>query len=94
MAACNFGFFFPLLVVAVYRLPGGVAAAMGGLQPLLVALLSALVTGRRPRTVDVAVGFVAALGVGLVVLRPGAGSTPSGCWRRPAPTSPSPWAWC
>ena len=49
LAACNFGFFFPLLVVAVYRLPGGVAAAMGGLQPLLVALLSALVTGRRPR---------------------------------------------
>ena len=32
----NFGFFFPLLVVAVYRLPGGVAAA-GGAAPLLVA---------------------------------------------------------
>ncbi len=78
MAACNFGFFFPLLVVAVYRLPGGVAAAMGGLQPLLVALLSALMTGRRPRTVDLAVGFVAALGVGLVVLRPGAGLDPVG----------------
>ena len=78
MAACNFGIFFPLLVVAVYRLPGGVAAAMGGLQPLLVVLLSALVTGGRPRTVDVAVGFVAALGVGLVVLRPGAGIDPVG----------------
>ena len=78
MAACNFGIFFPLLVVAVYRLPGGVAAAMGGLQPLLVVLLSALVTGARPRKVDVAVGFVAALGVGLVVLRPGAGIDPVG----------------
>ena len=77
MAACNFGIFFPL-VVAVYRLPGGVAAAMGGLQPLLVVLLSALVTGARPRKVDVAVGFVAALGVGLVVLRPGAGIDPVG----------------
>ena len=28
LAACNFAVFFPLLVVAVYRLPGGVAAAV------------------------------------------------------------------
>ena len=39
-ALFNFGIFFPLLVVAVQRLPGGVAAAVGGLQPLLVAGLS------------------------------------------------------
>src|SRR6476469_2793106 len=40
LAVFNFGLFFPLLVAAVYRLPGGVAAALGGLQPLLVAALS------------------------------------------------------
>lgn len=78
LALCNFGLFFPLLVVAVYRLPGGVAAAAGGLQPVLVAALTFVLTGRRPRPVDVAVGVVAALGVALVVVRPGAGIDPVG----------------
>jgi probable blue pigment (indigoidine) exporter len=73
LATCNFGVFFPLLIVAVYRLPGGVAAAFGGLQPLLVAALSWLVAGSRPRARDLVVGVVALVGVGLVALRPGAG---------------------
>lgn len=78
LALFNFGIFFPLLVAAVYRLPGGVAAAVGGLQPLLVAVLSWLFTGRRPRVLDLVVGCVAALGVGLVVIRPGADLDPVG----------------
>ncbi len=73
LALCNFGLFFPLLTVAVYRLPGGVAAAAGGLQPLLVACLSWLVLDQAPRRLDLAVGVAAAVGVGLVVVRPGAG---------------------
>ena len=72
LALFNFGLFFPLLVAAVYRLPGGVAAAVGGLQPLLVAVVAWLVTGRRPPGREVAVGVAAVLGVALVVLRPGA----------------------
>ena len=71
LAACNFALFFPLLTVAGYRLPGGVAAAVGGLQPLLVTGLSWPLNGRRPRAGDVALGSVAALGVGMVVIRPG-----------------------
>jgi len=78
LALFNFGIFFPLLVVAVYRLPGGVAAAAGGLQPLLVAALSWQIAGRRPRLLEVAVGCVAALGVALVVIRPSAGLDPVG----------------
>jgi len=74
----NFGLFFPLLVAAAYRLPGGVAAAAGGLQPLLVAGLTWLIAGQRPRALHVAVGGVAALGVALVVIRPGAGLDPAG----------------
>ncbi len=72
LATVNFGLFFPLLAVAVYRLPGGVAAAVGGLQPLLVLALSRLVRGHRPGTRDLAVAVIAAIGVALVVLRPGA----------------------
>jgi len=78
LAAFNFGIFFPLLVIAVYRLPGGVAAAVGGLQPLFVAGLSWLVTGHTPRGLDLAVGCVAAIGVGLVVIHPGADLDPVG----------------
>lgn len=78
LGICNFGLFFPLLFAAVYRLPGGVAAAGGGLQPLLVASLTWLLSGRRPAGRDLAVGVVAAVGVGLVVLRPDAGFDPLG----------------
>jgi len=78
LALFNFGLFFPLLIVAVYRLPGGVAAAAGGLQPLLVATGSWPATGRRPRPRDLAVGLAAAVGVALVVIRPGAGLDPVG----------------
>ena len=72
LAMFNFGIFFPLLSVAVYRLPGGVAAAAGGLQPLLVCTLSWPLAGRRPRTRELAIGCVAVLGVALVAIRPGA----------------------
>jgi probable blue pigment (indigoidine) exporter len=72
LAVFNFGFFFPLLSVAVYRLPGGVAAAVGGMQPLLVCTLSWLLAGRRPRINELAIGCVAVLGVALVAIRPGA----------------------
>ena len=72
LATCNFAVFFPLLVVAVYRLPGGVAAAAGGLQPLLVAGLTWALARRRPPAQELAIGLVAAVGVGLIVVRPGA----------------------
>ena len=78
LALTNFAIFFPLLVVAAQRLPGGVAAAAGGLQPLLVAAGTAAVTGRRPRAVELAVGIVAAAGVALVVVGPGAAFDPVG----------------
>jgi probable blue pigment (indigoidine) exporter len=78
LAMFNFAFFFPLLIVGVYRLPGGVAAAIGGTQPLLVAALSWATTRRRPRSIDLLVGAVAATGVALVVLRRDAGIDPVG----------------
>jgi probable blue pigment (indigoidine) exporter len=78
LSMCNFGLFFPLLIGAVYRLPGGVAAAVGGVQPLLIAGLSRLIGGRRPSGSELAFGIVAVVGVSLVVVRPGAGLDPVG----------------
>lgn len=74
----NFGMFFPLLIVAIYRLPGGVAAAVGGLQPLFVALAGYIVSGVKPKRLDLAIGMVAALGVTMVVVSPGAQIDPIG----------------
>ena len=72
LAVFNFGAFFPLLSVGVYRLPGGVAASVGGLQPLFVAALSWPLAGRKPHARELAIGCVAAIGVALVAIRPGA----------------------
>src|SRR5690242_2577970 len=36
LGALNIGAFFPLLFLAAYRLPGGVAAVLGSVQPLIV----------------------------------------------------------
>lgn len=74
----NVGLFFPLLILAATLLPGGVAAAAGGVQPLLVVGFTALLARRAPAGREIAVGVAAALGVGLVVLRPGAGYDPVG----------------
>jgi probable blue pigment (indigoidine) exporter len=78
LALFNFGIFVPLLIVAVYRLPGGVAAAVGGVQPLFVLLITRLLIGTKPRRFDIAIGTIAVVGVALVVVRPGAAIDPIG----------------
>ena len=69
LGALNIGAFFPLLFVSAYRLPGGMAAAVGSVQPLFVVGLSALLLSRRPAARTLVTGAVAALGVSLVVLQ-------------------------
>ena len=78
LALFNFVAFFPLLIVAVYRLAGGVAASVGGVQPLLVATVSVLLGITRPTRRDLVIGCAAAGGVALVVIRPGAAIDPLG----------------
>ena len=48
LAALNIGFFQALLFVAAYRLPGGLAAVVGAIQPLLVMGLVWSMDGQRP----------------------------------------------
>ncbi|GHG03594.1 ABC transporter permease [Streptomyces albogriseolus] len=69
LGALNIGAFFPLLFLSAYRLPGGLAAVVGSVGPLLVLGLSALLLRRRPALRDVLAGTVAALGVSMVVLK-------------------------
>ncbi|MGA5406044.1 EamA family transporter [Streptomyces lavendulocolor] len=72
LGALNIGAFFPLLFLAAYRLPGGVAAVVGSAGPLFVVGLAALVLGERPTVRALLAAVAAALGVSLVVLRAGA----------------------
>lgn len=70
LGALNFAIFWALLFVSVYRLPGGVAATLGAIQPLIVLVLERVLTGAPIRPVSIFVGFAGVVGVGLLVLTP------------------------
>jgi probable blue pigment (indigoidine) exporter len=78
LGALNIGFFFPLLFIAAERLPGGVAATVGAVQPLLVVLLALPVLGERPTLGRTGWALAGAGGVALVVLTPQADLDPAG----------------
>ncbi|MFH8365787.1 EamA family transporter [Streptomyces sp. NPDC018031] len=69
LGALNIGVFFALLFVAAYRLPGGVAATITALQPLLVAGLAAGLLGERLTRRIVLAGLAGVAGVSVLVLR-------------------------
>src|SRR5690349_11777367 len=78
LGALNFSFFWAMLFVSAYRLPGGVAATVGAVQPLIVIALSRLFLGKPIRPLAVLAGLAGMAGVGLVVLTPKAGLDPVG----------------
>jgi probable blue pigment (indigoidine) exporter len=69
LGALNVGAFFAFLFVAADRLPGGVAAVIGGIQPLLVSVLAARVLRERVPLRAVLAGIAGLAGVALIVLR-------------------------
>lgn len=69
LGTLNIGAFFALLFVAAYRLPGGMAAVLGAIQPLLVAGLSIPLLSQRPSRLTLTAGLVGIGGVALVVLQ-------------------------
>ncbi|WP_441246162.1 EamA family transporter [Kitasatospora sp. McL0602] len=72
LGGLNIGVFFALLFIAAYRLPGGVAAVLGAVQPLIATGLAWPLLGERAGARRVAAGVAGVLGVALVVLRAGA----------------------
>lgn len=78
LGALNFSIFWSLLFVAAYRLPGGVAATLGAIQPLLVILLASVWLGRRIRAQAVVAALIGLGGVALLVLTPEAALDPLG----------------
>ncbi|MDI6101604.1 DMT family transporter [Actinoplanes sp. NEAU-A12] len=78
LGALNIGIFFALLFVTAYRLPGGMAAVLGAVQPLLVAGLSVLLLAERVSLRTVLAGLIGATGVALAVLTSAAHLDPVG----------------
>ena len=78
LGALNFSFFWAMLFVSAYRLPGGVAATVGAVQPLIVLALSRTVMGTVVRPLSVLAGLAGIGGVALLVLTPAASLDPIG----------------
>lgn len=72
LGGLNIGLFQALLFVAAYRLPGGVAATAGAIQPLLVVLFSWPLLAEKPSRPSVLAAIAGFVGVGLLVLGPSA----------------------
>ncbi|MFI1047204.1 DMT family transporter [Streptomyces griseoruber] len=67
LGVCNIGAFFALLFVAAYRLPGGIAALIGSLQPLVVLGLAAVLLRERAQGRHLVACLLGTSGVGLLV---------------------------
>ena len=78
LGGLNFSFFWALLFVSAYRLPGGVAATVGAVQPLIVIALSRAFLGSQIRLLAIIAGLLGIAGVALLVLTPKASLDPIG----------------
>ncbi|PKU24701.1 EamA family transporter [Telmatospirillum siberiense] len=78
LGALNFSIFWAMLFVAAYRLPGGVAATVGAIQPLIVVFLARALLGRPIRRLSLLAAGAGIAGVALLVLTPAAAIDPLG----------------
>lgn len=70
LGALNIGVFQALLFVAAYRLPGGLAAVLGAIQPLLVIVLAWVADGRSPAQTTLWSAVAGILGMAVLLLSP------------------------
>lgn len=94
ISALNIGLFQSLLFVAAERLPGGLAAVLGAVQPLLVMGLNWAIDRRAPAKVTLWAALAGVAGMTVLLISPktvfdpvgiaaallGAGSMASGVW--------------
>ena len=71
LAILNIACFQTLLFIAAYRLPGGIAALIGSIQPVLVMLFIWFVQSIRPAGQTVLASLFAILGMYLLLNAPG-----------------------
>ncbi|UGT40379.1 EamA family transporter [Nocardia yamanashiensis] len=69
LGVLNIGAFFPLLFLAAYRLPGGVAGVLGAAAPLIALGLATVALNEKITARKLVAAIVGMTGVALVVLR-------------------------
>ncbi|MGY4101704.1 EamA family transporter [Nocardia sp. R16R-3T] len=69
LGVLNIGAFFPLLFLAAYRLPGGVAGVLGAVAPMFALAFATVVLAEKPNGRKMIAGLIGVFGVALVVLR-------------------------
>ena len=78
LGALNFTIFWTLLFVSAYRLPGGVAATVASVQPLIVIFFARASLGTPIRLVAVLAALLGSVGVATLILTPQASLDPVG----------------
>ena len=78
LGALNFSIFWWMLFVAAYRLPGGVAATVGAIQPLLVIILARQILGSPIRPLAIVAAMMGISGIAILILTPQASLDPVG----------------
>lgn len=73
LGALNFSIFWWLLFVAAYRLPGGVAAVLGAMQPLIVVFASYFILQTKVRVIAIIASLLGLFGVAMLLLTVDAG---------------------
>lgn len=74
----NFSLFWWLLFISAYRLPGGVAATVGAVQPLIVLFLSRWLLQTRLSWLSISAALGGIFGVAILILTPNAALDPIG----------------
>ncbi|MBB5573952.1 MULTISPECIES: EamA family transporter [Rhizobium] len=78
LGALNFSVFWWMLFISAYRLPGGVAATVGAIQPLIVIVLARLLLGSPIRGLSIVAALAGIVGVAFLILTPRAALDPLG----------------
>jgi len=72
LGTLNIGAFFALLFVSAYRLPGGVSATLGAVNPIIATLLAIVIIHEAVRRQAIVAALLGIVGVAMLVLSPGA----------------------
>jgi probable blue pigment (indigoidine) exporter len=70
LSALNIGAFQAFLFEAAYRLPGGLAAVLGAIQPLMVMALACIVDGKSPARTTLWVAVAGVFGMAVLLVSP------------------------
>lgn len=94
LGALNFTLFWAALFVAAYQLPGGVAATLGAIQPLIVLLLAHRLLGAELSPLSLTAALTGILGVALLILGPDARLNSLGVLAALGAPDRWRWVWC